>query len=803
MAKQNNDTGCGGCIIELFAWIIMICFIMYIGIAIAGVVCVIGAIYGIFRLVKWIIYKKRIKKQDSTNNTDLKRNESEIKIQNTKKIQETANEIKFTDNSQYANNIDLINDYQLENPHVDTPQEIIYEEPITEIKEEDVIEETNIPYTEQAEPKEEIEQKEKQESNSEERQIKKPMEVIEVDDYFEEAGRFVIEAGRAAAGQLQRKFYIGFNRASRIIDQLHKAGIVGAADDIKPRKILMTMNDFDLLLGRVIPEETGVANAIQVKISKEAETQDIVNPISFVDYNQYMSVVDLMSSSEFEEFCANLLIVNGFINVNVTKGSGDRGIDILGEKNGIKYAVQCKRYSSKVGNHAIQEAFSGKAIYGADIAVVMTNCYFTKQARQDANSLDVWLWDRDKISSLITNKQNNSLVDSDIRNKEKEFENNENYYQYCEPSTMLLKLNYEIRSSDEELKRTAIKIQNLLKTFEIDVYMARVTTGGRFTRYEIQPKNGTRINKIKSLADDIKLNLMVKNVHIEAPIPGSSMIGIDIEEENIPITTIREMVECETFCNFPSDLVFPVGKDVIGKAIFEDIAQMPHLLIAGTTGSGKTTCINSIIMGVLYKAKPDDVKMIMIDTKGISLNIYNGIPHLFAPVITDDSKAISALKWVISEIENRYELLNYYRVQNLQEYNSIIEISSKMPRILIIIDDLCDLMTLCKNEAERLIVRIAQLSRKVGIHLIISTQRPSVDVITGLIKSNISSRIAFSVFSAIDSRVILDEKGAEELSGNGDMLFKSFNYKKPIRIQGTFVSDKEILNVVEFLKNNN
>lgn len=388
-------------------------------------------------------------------------------------------------------------------------------------------------------------------------------------------------------------------------------------------------------------------------------------------------------------------------------------------------------------------------------------------------------------------------------NKEKEFKNEKMRNQYCKPSSVLLDTNYEKEISDEDLKENAIKIQNILKTFEIDVSMAQVTTGGRFTRYEILPKAGVRINKIKSLANDIRLNLMVKNVHIETSIPGSNSIGIDIEEEHIPITTIKEMVECETFCNFSSDLVFAVGKDAIGKTIFEDISQMPHLLIAGTIGSGKTVCINSLIMSVLYKAKPNDVKMIMIDTKGISLNIYNGIPHLFAPVITDVSKAISALKWVVSEIENRYELLNYYRVQNLQEYNSIIEISSKMPRTLIIIDDLCDLMALYKNEAEQLIVRIAQLSRKVGIHLIISTQRPSVDVITGLIKSNISSRIAFSVFSAIDSRVILDEKGAEKLSGNGDMLFKSLNHKNPIRIQGTFVSDKEILNVVEFLKNNN
>lgn len=467
MAKQNNNMGCWGWIIQLFAWIIMICFIMYIGIAIAGVVCVIGAIYGIFRLIKWIIHKKRIKNQDGINNTDFEKNELEIQIQDVEKIQVTTNEIEFTDNSQCANNIDLINDYQLENPHVDTPQEIIYEEPITEIKEEDVIEETNIPYTEQAEPKEEIEQKEKQKNNSEEREIKKPMEVIEVDEYFEEAGRFVIESKRAAAGQLQRKFSIGFNRVGRIIDQLHKAGVVVAADGTNPRKILMTIEEFEKYLSeteiKIIQDYVYVDTKKEVLVSEER-------------VNIYNNKYDYMTGEDFEVFIAQILKKIGYFNVYVTKKSGDQGVDIIAEQNNIRYAIQCKRYSEAVGNRAVQEVFAGKTFYNCDIGVVVTNSYFTQSAKDLASRNGIVLWDRNELENLI------SL--SELAGE------NNLFYEWVE-------------LSDDEIKYFCEKIINAFKSYNIYLSAGECFVDQGMTKYCFFPKSGTRLKNILSCKEDV------------------------------------------------------------------------------------------------------------------------------------------------------------------------------------------------------------------------------------------------------------------------------------------------------------
>ena len=371
---------------------------------------------------------------------------------------------------------------------------------------------------------------------------------------------------------------------------------------------------------------------------------------------------------------------------------------------------------------------------------------------------------------------------------------------YYFPPMNLLKESKNENIDIKRLKNTAMVIQQTLFNFGVRVTVVDINVGTRFTRYEIQPEMGFRIRDITIRENDIKLATGAKYIHIEAPIPRKASIGIDISDNENPIITLREMIETNEFLEFPSNLACAVGKDIIGNPIIIDLSEMPHLLISGTTGSGKTAFINSLIMSILYKTAPDDVRMLMIDTKGISLPLYNGIPHLLIPVVTNSEKVLAVLRWVVSEIQDRYLKFSDYGVRNLKEFNASEEVPYIFPQILIVIDDLSDLMALHKRESEEIIVRIAQTARAAGIHLIISTQRPSTDVITGLIKANIPSRIAFSVFSAVDSKVILDQKGAEELLGNGDMLFKSQGSRNPIRIQGAYVSDEEIYSVVNFLR---
>lgn len=372
---------------------------------------------------------------------------------------------------------------------------------------------------------------------------------------------------------------------------------------------------------------------------------------------------------------------------------------------------------------------------------------------------------------------------------------------YYAPSISLLKKNACGEINEELLKTTAMMIQHTLSSFGIGVQITAINVGTRFTRFEIVPEMGTRVRDIVRRENEIKITTCATDIHIEAPIPGKAAIGIDIANRESSIITLREIIESKEFMEFSSNLTCAIGKDIIGNIVIADMTNMPHLLIGGTTGSGKTVFINSVIMSILYKANPNYVKMIMIDTKGISLNIYNGIPHLLTPVVTNPRKSLDVLRRVISEIGDRYKKFSDYKVRDIQEFNNLPIIHCTIPQILIIIDDLSDLMALYKSEAEQLIVRIAQISRAAGIHLVIATQRPSTDVITGLLKASVPSRIAFSVFSAIDSRVILDEKGAEKLLGNGDMLFKPQGYMKPIRIQGTYVSDEEISAVVDYLRN--
>ena len=362
--------------------------------------------------------------------------------------------------------------------------------------------------------------------------------------------------------------------------------------------------------------------------------------------------------------------------------------------------------------------------------------------------------------------------------------------------------------SEKEYKETAIKLQQTLQNFGVGVTVTNISCGPSVTRYELHPEQGVKVSKIVALSDDIKLNLAAADIRIEAPIPGKAAVGIEVPNKENNVVLLRELLESEDFKRHGSHMAFAVGKDIGGQVVVTDIAKMPHLLIAGATGSGKSVCINTLIMSVIYKAKPDEVKLIMIDPKVVELSVYNGIPHLLIPVVTDPKKASGALNWAVAEMTDRYNKFAKYNVRDLKGYNAKIESikdidddnkPEKLPQIIIIVDELADLMMVAPGEVEDSICRLAQLARAAGIHLVIATQRPSVNVITGLIKANIPSRIAFSVSSGVDSRTIIDMNGAEKLLGKGDMLFYPSGYQKPQRVQGAFVSDQEVSRVVEFL----
>ncbi len=333
--------------------------------------------------------------------------------------------------------------------------------------------------------------------------------------------------------------------------------------------------------------------------------------------------------------------------------------------------------------------------------------------------------------------------------------------------------------------------------------MLQVTKGPSVTRFELQPKAGIKVSKIVNLSDDIALSLAARGVRIEAPIPGKAAIGIEIPNKDLTPVFLREVIESEEFNHSKSNLAFALGKDISGKCIVTDLSKMPHLLIAGATGSGKSVCINTLIISLLYKYSPKEVKILMVDPKVVELNVYNGIPHLLIPVVTDPKKAAAALNWAVNEMTRRYKLFAENGVRNIDGYNELFakgKIEEKLPWIVIIVDELADLMMVCPHEVEEYIARLAQMARAAGMHLVIATQRPSVDVITGVIKANIPSRISFAVSSQVDSRTILDSSGAEKLLGKGDMLFYPVGESKPIRIQGAFISEEEVEKVINYIK---
>ena len=363
----------------------------------------------------------------------------------------------------------------------------------------------------------------------------------------------------------------------------------------------------------------------------------------------------------------------------------------------------------------------------------------------------------------------------------------------------------KLKGGAKALTDTATKLQKTLYSFGVSAKVENVSVGPAITRYELKPAEGVRVSKIANLADDIALNLAAETIRIEAPIPGKQAVGIEVPNKEKEAVHLREVLESEEFQNNKSKLTVALGKDVAGNIQLADIAKMPHVLIAGSTGSGKSVCINTIISSIIYNAKPSEVKMVMVDPKVVELSVYNGIPHLLIPVVTDPKKAAGALAWAVQEMDNRYNLFAAKGVRDIKGYNKAIEKEEgqgTLPQIVIIVDELADLMMVAAKDVEEAICRLAQKARAAGMHLVIATQRPSVDVITGLIKANVPSRIAFAVSSQVDSRTILDSVGAEKLLGKGDMLFFPTGFPKPVRVQGAFVSDEEVEKIVGFVKQN-
>ncbi len=397
--------------------------------------------------------------------------------------------------------------------------------------------------------------------------------------------------------------------------------------------------------------------------------------------------------------------------------------------------------------------------------------------------------------------ERNRINDQDLSEKKEVLTVKE--YEF--PPLSLLNLEKNVKNEDvsEEMRSTAIKLVETLRSFKVKTKIIDVSRGPSVTRYELAPEEGVRVRAIANLVDDISLNLASSGVRIEAPIPGKAAVGIEVPNKNVSIVYLRELLDDQQFRSAKSRITVALGMDVAGTPIYVDIAKMPHLLIAGATGMGKSVCINSMIVSLLYKATPDEVKLILIDPKKVELSIYNGLPHLLVPVVTDPKKATGSLRWAVTEMDRRFELIEEVGVRDVASYNKITKDDPEkefLPQVVIVIDELADLMMTAPKEVEDSICRLAQKARAAGMHLVIGTQRPSVDVVTGLIKANIPSRIAFTMASQVDSRTIIDIAGAEKLIGRGDMLYAPVGFSKPVRVQGSFVSESEIEKIVDFIK---
>ncbi len=435
-----------------------------------------------------------------------------------------------------------------------------------------------------------------------------------------------------------------------------------------------------------------------------------------------------------------------------------------------------------------------------------------EKGKEDAEILDEQI--KIKIPTNSENKTNNSLFEKQEEIKEDKSREvltlehaltvEDQNYEFP-PIDYLKEGKIGTKSTKKAIQDTASKLQRTLYSFGVSAKVENVSVGPAITRYELKPAEGVRVSKIANLADDIALSLAAESIRIEAPIPGKQAVGIEIPNKEKEIVALRDIIDSNKFRDSKSKLSFALGKDAAGELVVTDIAKMPHVLIAGSTGSGKSVCVNTLITSIIYKAKPSEVKLVMVDPKVVELSIYNGIPHLLIPVVTDPRKAAGALAWAVQEMENRYHLFAEKNVREIHGYNEALEkegLDEKLPQIVIIIDELADLMMVASKDVEEAICRLAQKARAAGMHLVIATQRPSVDVITGLIKANIATRIAFAVTSQIDSRTILDVGGAEKLLGKGDMLFAMSGGQKKQRVQCAFISDSEVENIVDFLKQN-
>lgn len=535
-----------------------------------------------------------------------------------------------------------------------------------------------------------------------------------------------------------------------------------------------------------------------------------------------LSEVNLEKESEEREVADTKTAMEEEIVTREVSGDADKSLDNQSEKSDINnIPIYRNELNEKFGNKK-KEKKENKAnpkkpmnsfVHKEEVTDVTPSCQKEKTVSDDKETQSVTspaktqpahgkIGGDDYVSASDTF---NALNESKVSQKE------DRPYEFPPIDLLSLPEKADDRISDSELRLTASKLQDTLKSFNVNVQMGAVTCGPTVTRYELLPEQGVRVNKITNLADDLKLSLAAASIRIEAPIPGKAAVGIEVPNPAPSSVYFRELLDGKTFKNAKSALTFAVGKDIAGKIIMADIAKMPHLLIAGATGSGKSVCINTLIMSILYKADPKDVKLIMIDPKVVELSVYNGIPHLFCPVVTDPKEAAAALNWAVREMMDRYNKFKELGVRNIGGYNEKIKQTenakeagyTKMPYLVVIVDEFADLMMVASKEVEDAVCRLAQLARAAGIHLVLATQRPSVNVITGVIKANIPSRIAFSVSSVIDSRTILDKGGAEKLLGKGDMLFFPSGYSEPVRVQGAFVDDKEVSAVVDFLCDNN
>ena len=504
----------------------------------------------------------------------------------------------------------------------------------------------------------------------------------------------------------------------------------------------------------------------------------------------------------FAKFISSSL--SEFINtMKSEQGNGDKsndGIKITGIEEDTNTPKKKARRKSKEENEVITETPSGQAEF-------KINLYDDKKNKAENISATKKVEIPDDIKKMAMEEsggvEETKEDTSPIAVTEEEIETD--YIEYTFPPVdLLMKAKTTSGSQDkpEDLRTQAKKLVDTLHSFGVEAKVLEVSKGPSVTRFELQPSAGVKVSKIVNLADDIALNLAAFGVRIEAPIPGKAAVGIEIPNKSTAMVALRDVIDCEQFRSFNSKTAFAMGKDISGQPVISDISKMPHMLIAGATGSGKSVCINSLITSILYKADPNQVKLILIDPKVVELGVYNGIPHLLIPVVTDPRRAAGALNWAVQEMVKRYSMFATANVRDIKGYNEYAALSGdrQLEQIIIVIDELADLMMVSPHEVEDSICRLAQMARAAGMHLVIATQRPSVDVITGLIKANVPSRIAFSVSSQIDSRTILDMGGAEKLLGKGDMLFLPMGASKPKRLQGAFVSDKEIERIVEFVK---